>query len=189
MPPPFQSHSDEAEDQRLKSEIINLVQYVRRFRKEIAQMVASDNPHKATHFDTMSDQLDAIVRATEDATNVILESAEKIDTSVCKLRTTRDESSREALYQSMGDDTVALMEACAFQDITGQRVSKIIRSMKFVEERVNIMIELWGQDEINRLAGEYSEQNKREGDEALLNGPALKSEASISQNEIDTLFD
>lgn len=176
-------------DRQLKAEIVSLVQYVRRFREEIAQMVASENAEQGTRFESMADQLDAIVGATENATNVILEKTETIDETIEEIRTTDDAKARGALCDKINDDTMALMEACSFQDITGQRVTKIVRSMKFVEERVNVMIELWGQDEINRLAGEFAKDSKREGDAALLNGPALDKEASISQDEIDKLFD
>lgn len=176
-------------DKKLKAEVLSLVQYVRRFREEIAQMVAADSAEDGTRFETMADQLDAIVGATEDATNLILEKTETIDDIVEKLREETDPEKRAALCDSINQDTIALMEACTFQDITGQRVTKIVRSMKFVEERVNSMIDLWGQDEINKLADQYAEDHQREGDDALLNGPALEKEASISQDEIDKLFD
>ncbi|MEQ8441874.1 MAG: protein phosphatase CheZ [Alphaproteobacteria bacterium] len=176
-------------DQRFKSEVVNLVQYIRRFREEVAQMVAADGDQ--TRFETMSDQLDAIVAATEDATNTILEKMEKVDQHVALLRQADDADERAKLCDAIDSETVAAMEACTFQDITGQRVTKIVRSMKFVEERVNSMIDLWGQEEINRLATEFSEKRADEitDDEALLNGPALEKEASISQDEIDKLFD
>ena len=174
-------------DKELKGEIISLVQYVRRFREEIAQMVASE--WNQTRFDSMADQLDAIVGATEEATHSILERMEVVDNTVEALRGEADAEKRGALCDKINEETMAAIEACTFQDITGQRVTKIVRSMKFVEERVNRMIELWGQEEINRLAGQYAEENKVEGDDALLNGPALQKEASISQDEIDKLFD
>jgi chemotaxis protein CheZ len=81
------------------------------------------------------------------------------------------------------------MEACTFQDITGQRVTKIVRSMQFVEERVNSMVSLWGSEAIEETAATYGNTDGRDGDEKLLNGPALPSETSISQDEIDKLFD
>jgi len=176
-------------DKQLKSEVISLVQYVRRFREEIAQMVASDGDQ--TRFETMSDQLDAIVGATEQATHTILERMESVDEYVEKLRSTEDAEERGKICDAIGEETMASIEACTFQDITGQRVTKIVRSMKFVEDRVNSMIDLWGQDEINRLANEFAEQeaSEKDEDEQLLNGPALDMEASISQDEIDKLFD
>ena len=38
----------------------------------------------------------------------------------------------------------SVFEACAFQDITGQRVTKVVRLIKYVEERVNALIAIWG---------------------------------------------
>lgn len=174
-------------DQKLKAEVVSLVQYVRRFREEIAQLVASDGDQ--TRFEGMADQLDAIVGATETATNAILERMETVDTIVEKLRDTNDPKARAALCDKIGVETMQTIEACTFQDITGQRVTKIVRSMKFVEERVNTMVDLWGEEEIDRLATEFAAENKPTGDEALLQGPALDMEASISQDEIDKLFD
>lgn len=174
-------------DKQLKSEIVSLVQYIKRFREEIAQMVAADG--NQTRFETMADQLDAIVGATETATHTILEHMETVDNLVEEVRTTEDAQARAKLCDQINEKTMEAIEACTFQDITGQRVTKIVRSMKFVEERVNVMIDIWGHDEINRLASEFSEESKPEGDDALLNGPALQKEASISQDEIDKLFD
>ncbi|MDW3207407.1 MAG: protein phosphatase CheZ [Alphaproteobacteria bacterium] len=176
-----------ANDKQLKSEIVSLVQYIKRFREEIAHMVAADG--NQTRFETMADQLDAIVGATETATHSILEHMESVDGLVEEIRTTDDPKARGALCDQISEKTMEAIEACTFQDITGQRVTKIVRSMKFVEERVNKMIDLWGHDEINRLASEFAQEDKPQGDDALLNGPALQKEASISQDEIDKLFD
>ena len=85
---------------------------------------------------------------------------------------------------------MAIMEACSFQDITGQRITKIVRSMKFVEERVDKMVQLWGRAEIENLASSLdlsSEEDER--DKRLnLSGPQMPDEA-ISQDDIDALFD
>ena len=85
---------------------------------------------------------------------------------------------------------MAIMEACSFQDITGQRITKIVRSMKFVEERVDKMVKLWGRAEIENLASSLdlsSEEDER--DKRLnLSGPQMPDEA-ISQDDIDALFD
>lgn len=174
-------------DQKLRAEIVGLVQYIRRFREEIAQMVASDSDAQ-TRFDGMSDQLDAIVQATEDATNSILENMEAVDSILTDLRDADEPTNRASLCDDLENRTMAVIEACTFQDITGQRVNKIVRSMKFVEDRIGVMVELWGEDEIDKLAGEYTEANRKDNEDNLLKGPALESEASISQDEIDKLF-
>lgn len=174
-------------DTKLKSEIVSLVQYIRRFREEIAHMVRREDDQ--TRFESMSDQLDEIVGATERATNSILASVEAIDNTVEDLRAADTEEKRNTLCDDISNHTMNAMEACTFQDITGQRVTKIVRSMKFVEERVDILTELWGRDEIEDMAVAIPSEEERSGDEALLNGPALPAETSISQDDIDKLFD
>ena len=41
--------------------------------------------------------------------------------------------------------TGATLESCSFQDITGQRISKVVKSLH-IEERVNSLINMWGSD-------------------------------------------
>lgn len=178
------------EEERLRSEVLGLFQYIQRFREEIAHMIQPDADDEKTRFQSISEQLDAIISATEDATHVILESTEKIDTVTGKLREAKDQDEVNALCDELEQVSMATMEACTFQDITGQRVTKIVRSMQFVESRVDAMLEIWGRNEVQELAKKSSETaDKREGDAALLNGPALANEQSISQADIDALFD
>ena len=40
-----------------------------------------------------------------------------------------------------------VFEACSFQGITGQRVGKVAKSITYVEQRVDKLIELLGTDE------------------------------------------
>lgn len=174
-------------DDRLKSEIVSLVQYVRRFREEIAPMVPHDG--KQTRFDSMADQLDAIVSATETATHSILERAEGIEEIAEDLRGCDDTAARDTLCDKLNAQSQSLIEACTFQDITGQRVTKIVRSMKFVEERVNAMVAIWGPDEIKRMTNEIGNAGEVEDDEVTLHGPSLTPDDGISQEEIDKLFD
>ena len=171
-------------DTKLRSEILNLFQYVQRLRQEIAKISRRDEDQTA--FESMSDQLDAIVGATEAATNTILHAIENIGNSVEELRGASDEAARNKLCDQIAGETIQVMEACTFQDITGQRVTKIVSSVKFVEERVNAMAEIWGRDEIETLVQDLP-TDKPEGDAALLHGPQMADEA-ISQDEIDKLF-
>jgi len=63
----------------LKKELYGLFKYLQRVREEIA---ATNRPaDEELHFDNMSDQLDAIVKATEEATDTIMECLEKTTTS------------------------------------------------------------------------------------------------------------
>ncbi len=178
----------EMADRKLRSEVVNLFQYIQRLREEVAAMAKPGENGSA--FDSMSVQLDAIVSATEDATHAILEATETIDEAAISLRGEKNPKKVGALCDTLSQQSMAIMEACSFQDITGQRITKIVRSVKFVEERVNKMVELWGREEIESLSDsldvttEEDERDKR----LNLSGPQLADEA-ISQDDIDALFD
>lgn len=173
-----------AENDKLRSEILNLFQYIQRMRQEIAHVNSRDDDR--THFETASEHLDAIVESTEVATNGILEQLEDIDGIVDEIRDTSGDEKISELCDNISQKAMNAIEACTFQDITGQRVSRVIRSMKFVEERVDAMIDLWGRDDIEALGFELPD-DKPTGDEALLNGPQIPGE-EISQDDIDKLF-
>jgi len=173
-----------AVNDKLRSEIVNLLQYIQRLREELASVTYRED--EQTTFEVMSDQLDAIVTATEDATNTILHSIEDVGSLVDELRVAEQADQRNALRDKIAGSTTQIMEACTFQDITGQRVSKIVGSLRFVEERVNAMADIWGRSDIEKLS-ESMPKKEKTGDEALLNGPQLPGD-SISQAEIDKLF-
>jgi len=84
---------------------------------------------------------------------------------------------------SNGND---VFEACSFQDITGQRVNKVVKSVTYVEARVNALVDIWGQDEIAMI--EVTADQEKTADEKLLNGPQLEGQG-LSQDDIDNLFD
>lgn len=171
-------------DEKLRSEILNLFQYIQRMREEIAHMNAADDDR--TRFETVAEHLDAVVKSTEDATNGILEQLEGIDELVDQIRLSGAVGRVPLLCTKISEKTMLAVEACTFQDITGQRITRVVKSMQFVEERVNAMIDLWGRDDIEALGIELPTET-RTGDEALLNGPQLPGE-EISQEEIDKLF-
>ena len=66
------------------------------------------------------------------------------------------------------------------------RTRRIVTSLLFVEQRVNVMADIWGHGEIEALAAALPSE-KKDGDEALLSGPQLPEDA-ISQAEVDKLF-
>ena len=92
------------------------------------------------HFDSMSDQLDAIVKATEDATNTIMEMMEKNDDIISKLKETITDDEQVKLLDQIAANGAEVFEACSFQDITGQRITKVVKSVTYVEDRVNALI-------------------------------------------------
>lgn len=142
---------------------------------------------KGSAFDNMSVQLGAIIETTESATNTILKAAESIEENTAKLREEEGPEKVGTLCDGISGQATEIMQACAFQDITGQRVSKIISSLEFVEERVNGMVDIWGREIIEELSAKAKDTGI-DSDEPVLEGPQLTGDG-ISQEEIDALFD
>jgi chemotaxis protein CheZ len=172
-------------DQELRSEILNLIQYVQRLREEIGCIV--QQPDGQTRFGKMSDQLNVILTSTDEATHTVLEDLEAISSAAEEIREMPDPAKVEELCDRIAEKSVEGMEACSFQDLTGQRISKIVRSLQFIEERVDAMTEICGREGIETLAGELPSDDEDHEDGVALQGPQLPGEA-VSQDEIDKLF-
>jgi len=121
-------------------------------------------------------ELDAITRDTEGATNAIMTAAETI----------MDFKASEAGLKDLVDDQVMkIFEACSFQDITGQRVSKIVKVLTQVEQLITRLAQSVGVDD--DAAEVLSDEEKRRRD-LLLNGPAIGG-PETQQADIDDLFE
>ena len=79
-------------------------------------------------------------------------------------------------------------ESCNFQDITGQRITKVVKTLKHIEDRVEALVAAFG-DEIQkyRQTHPHEEPQQKSADEKLLNGPQLPDDAG-KQADIDALL-
>lgn len=173
----------ENEETKLKQELVGLFSYIKRVRKEIASINHPAEPDY--QFGTMAEQLDEIVGATEEATDEIMTTIEKNEELIAKVRESVTDKAVLGLLDQVTENNMSVFEACSFQDITGQRVSKVLKSIRYVEDRITAIVNIWGKDQISGINVEAIEKTE---DEALLHGPQLKNEG-ISQDEIDKLFD
>ncbi len=171
--------TSQQEVEKLKSELMGLFHYIKRVREEIAAI--SRPAEKDYHFKSMADQLDAIVAATEKATNTIMATVEKNGALIADLRTRVDDPVLDKLIENSN----IIFEACSFQDITGQRVNKVVKSIKYVEERISSIVTVWGKAALEEV--EVME-NKKTEDEKLIHGPQHEGEG-LDQSTIDALFD
>lgn len=155
-------------------------------RKTRSEIVSIKSNGKGETLYRATDELDAVVADTESATETILEAAETIDGIAGRLIPTLEGDAREQLVE-MRSQAIRIFEACNFQDISGQRISKVVNLMQFIEQRIMAMTEIWGITEIE--SDPAAEARKPTGDEALLNGPALATDENVvSQDDIDSLF-
>lgn len=133
-----------------------------------------------------ADELDAVVQATEQATQTILQSAESLDEMAERIKQASKDAFLSHTAEEMRELIVKIFEASNFQDITGQRITKVVKTVQFIEERVNAMIAIWGKESFQEI--EVLAPSAPAGDDkALLSGPQLGNEG-VSQDDIDKLF-
>jgi chemotaxis protein CheZ len=179
-----QIRKDHQEAMQIKNELESMYEAINRTKREIATLhVSGCNGHELSR---VTDELDAVVGGTEQATDTILQAAEIIDDRANSL-TAALTGPNHGLAQDIQDNIILVFEACNFQDLTGQRITKVVNTLRFVEERILKMMEIWGgQDKFKDIEVEL---DHRMGDQGLLNGPSLGTDVDIaSQDDIDALF-
>jgi chemotaxis protein CheZ len=175
--------TSEAEINVLKNELTGLFRYIQRVRQEIA---ALHKPAEDEHrFASISEQLDAIVKATAEATNTIMAAMEENERIVAEVKKGIPDKALAAKLDKIADNAAAVFEACSFQDITGQRIGKVAKSLGYVEKHVNVLIDTWGRGEVEKT--EVKPDQEKTADEKLLHGPQLEGRG-VTQDEIDKLF-
>jgi chemotaxis protein CheZ len=162
-----------AKEATLLREVEELGRMIANTKSEIAALRVDDITDHDIPFAT--DELDAIVEHTAHATDAILESCEMLD------EVTATVSGDAAMKLQAA--TTRIYEACSFQDITGQRITKVVTTLKTIEGKVAHIIGTFGPSrEAVRRAGDHVAT-----DADLLNGPQLPARA-MDQSDIDKLL-
>lgn len=160
-------------DSALLAEVESLGRVIANAKAEIAALQVDDIT--AAHIPFATDELDAIVAHTAAATNQILESCETLDAVA--------ETLEGGVATKLQDATTHIYEACSFQDITGQRITKVVGTLKAIETKVAQIVLAFSHRDGPRGATEVMV----EGEAALLNGPQLPA-AAMGQSDIDRLL-
>jgi chemotaxis protein CheZ len=172
--------------EKLKVELDLIHDAINRTKREIA--VLHGKSFDGQEMAKVNGELGAVVGGTEQATQQILEAAESIDQAASALSKVNSPEQQKILSEEIQERIISIYEACNFQDLTGQRISKVMATMKFIENHINVMMEIWGGvDAIKAHAPTITDS--REGDAKLLNGPKLDGDPGhASQDDIDALF-
>jgi chemotaxis protein CheZ len=175
-----------SEAAKLKVELDAIYEAIAQTKKEIATLHHTTGA-KGEEMARVTNELDAVVDGTEGATETILASAEFIDETANTLSARVGKEEAE-LANDIQDKVIQIFEACNFQDLTGQRITKVVGTLRFVEDRIMQMMDIWGGIESFKEI-EVEQREYKEGDAALLNGPALESDTDVAtQDDIDALF-
>lgn len=173
------------EADRLKSDLEELSAAIERTKQEILSMRVSGEGGDKIY--TASEALRAVVGDTETSTNNIINAAEGVEEIAGRLRAQLNDDDSLNLVDDLFQHATSIFENCNFQDITGQRITKVVNTMEFIDKRINRMMEIWGGDSgFDNV--EIEIEDDRPIGEVLL-GPAVEGDGSIGQDDIDALFD
>ena len=173
--------------QDVRIEIAQMVKAIARTKMELAAIrhpMAGDD-----QINSASSELDAIIKATERATNTILDANEDIERQLAVISAHASDAQEESILtaaEHIASRLTDIYEASNFQDITGQRITKVIKTLRFLEDRILAMIDVFGVEAFMDLP--LPDQGPVDEDAALLNGPQMEN-GGITQAEIDALFD
>jgi chemotaxis protein CheZ len=162
-----------AQETSLLAEVEALGNTIASAKAEIAALRFDDITDN--HIPFATDELDAIVEHTATATNAILTCCETLDNVSGAL------SGEPAA--KLQDATTRIYEACGFQDITGQRITKVVATLKAIEAKVTYIVTTFGRVSAGEDAGSAVEAPEP----ALLNGPQHPAVA-MDQSDIDKLL-
>ena len=158
---------------RVYEELNELVNYIDAAKAHIAVLYPDDI--RDDYLPAATDQLDAIVANTERATNTILDAAEIIAAKANELD-----------IPEITDQVTKIFEASSFQDLTGQRTSKVIATLKYIEERIHQLILAFFGEETDETR-QTKPQREMSSEDALLDGPQLPGEEN-KQADIDAVL-
>ncbi len=175
-----------SEAAKLKVELDAMYEAIAQTKREIATLHQKTGS-EGEEMTRVTNELDAVVMGTEGATEAILSSAEFIDETANTL-SARLGGQEAEMANDIQERVIQIFEACNFQDLTGQRITKVVGTLRFVEDRIIQMMSIWGGIESFKDI-DVHEEEAAEGDAALLNGPSLESDQDVAtQDDIDALF-
>jgi chemotaxis protein CheZ len=134
----------------------------------------SNGARAETPMSRVEHELHAVVNGTEQATQKILTAAEEIDATANTLSAALDGKIEQGMALDIQDLVIQIFEACNFQDLIGQRIAKVMASLKFVEDHIARVLE-----EIKTASAAGKD----------LHGPRLDGDdGHASQVDIDAMF-
>jgi chemotaxis regulatin CheY-phosphate phosphatase CheZ len=136
---------------RLRFDLMEMAKAIARTKAEIASIRPPGA--ETSELNVASEALDAIVRTTERATSDILEAAEHVQEAAWTLR---EEGANEPMCDELDRRATDIYTACSFQDLTAQRTSRIVGTLRYLESRINAMIEIWGTAEDEDRRSQYA---------------------------------
>lgn len=180
----------------VKNEIRALSFSIQSTKKEIATLYRAQSGHQ-NRFTVVTDELDTIVKDTESATSAIMDIAENIDDAATNIISTAESSYVAGVAEEISQNVVRMFESCNFQDLTGQRITKVINTMKMIDDRIQNIINIWGDDEFSTYTDLEADPTGLDNLQSVLAAPTeenekvtqIEADDIMSQDDLDALFD
>jgi hypothetical protein len=169
----FAQRSEGPEPDQVRIDLVEMMDAINRTKVEIAAIRPAQD--SASHFGHASSELDAIVSTTEKATSDILASAERVQEIAWTLR---EQGVDAGICDLLDTNATEVYTACSFQDLTGQRIRKVIEVLAFLEARINTMIKIWRLDDLEFVSA----------DDARLARPHPASGNGLEQDAVDEIL-
>ena len=167
----------QAMDAKVYGELREIAGYIETMRHEIGALQVNDL--KNTRIPSAGVELGAIVQATETATNTIMECAEAVMGA---------DASDPAAYKALVDERMmVIFETCSFQDITGQRIAKVVETLQHIEERVSRFADVMQAKDIDGFLTKSERERAERREKFLLHGPQLAG-GGVDQAKVDEMF-
>jgi chemotaxis protein CheZ len=183
--PGIGANVDQATLDKVRNEVEQIAARITLTKQEIASL---KHPlAKEDKLTSASCELSAVVKATEEATTAIMQTAEHLDEIVREITTQVTDAYVISRLNEMSEHITKLFEACSFQDLTGQRITKVVKTLDYIEERVETMQVIWGRKDIEKIPVPENDLVRKD-DGLSLHGPSDAAQGAISQDDIDKLF-
>ena len=141
--------------------------------------------------DLLREDLRRVVGATERATYTILEATEHISRLSRALKAQIEDQGTRQLAEEILGQAVKVFEGCGFQDLTGQRVNRVIARLNEVEARILELDGLLPQRAESAAKEAAAAAANLQSDGSTADGPAQPYDTAqrVTQEDIDRLFD
>ena len=155
-------------------------------RSSIAKMYKdATGAGEGNYFNRIYAHLKEIIKTTESASESILMVAEDVNCAVDEItKISKNNPALKEKLDEINDRIILAFEACGFHDTIGQRLNLVNQLIQALEQRLEDMVNVWGEESIKKIKIELE---KREGEKKYLHGPQNEKKA-ISQDDIDNMF-
>jgi len=167
----------QAMDAKVYRELREIAGYIESMRSEMGALQV--NELKNSRIPSAGQELGAIVNATEQATNTIMECAEALMEA---------DASDPAAFKALVDEKMlVIFEACSFQDITGQRIAKVVETLQHIETRVARFADVMRAKDLEGFVSDSERARAERKEKLMLHGPQLDGNG-MAQTDVDQLL-